>query len=888
MGGNLLLLDEPTNDLDVDTLRALEDALISFAGCAVVVSHDRWFLDRIATHVLAFEGDSEVRFFEGNFSDYEVDRHASRRRSRSAAPHQVPPALAYLSALVPAPPARPACAGPSCRRPCGVGRRASPVRRSSRRSTSRVVLSRPGGSLRCADGSRVRQGPPASELNPTARSSPARGAHHGRAPGIAIDPATARHVRRRLVGRVAVRGGRRPPPSVPWDARRARHGARRARSAARRVDSVPAAGGRDRGRVLGRGLQRLAHSGVACRRPAIVDEWSARHLDRLADLESGWRRARTATRSCTPICAPTTCSMTSEARRVRRLGSCVSGCGMDRRRVLGAERRDAGWARSGIARRQLQYASGSAQRCRRRRDRGLLHPTRTRPAPPGFRRCGVPGRAGSRCWWLQQRTGWRGHSPALRVFAFSQTGWAPGVTATTLSTRNRRRTGRNRFPGGLRRRWMSWAPTVLGAVPSGQDDGRALAPDRLDGELELEARLRLVGRVAVELDAGGASDERALQRHRAVRRVVGSGVAGGGVRARVDLRVGRARCSTVDDESAAARRDNRPQTTAGTGRGQGPSAHGRSLLQCRPPRESDQARRPRPSAGRLAGRSGSRSTSSSGGSRAAAAPAASTPTPRTPGSSCGSTSPARRRSGPASGPGWSRSSGPTVRVVASDERSQTRNRALALERLRAPRRRVARRGTAARDPPDARREAAAARREAPALRHQAGPPVTEGRVSGRNRLDQCGTRRRTRHDRRRSNRAGDRGRGRGRHRDRRRDPHVRAAARRDGHVHASDLAGVADGLRPVRPARAQLRAARPRHGAVRADHDAAVPHGLARLHLRRVRRDLLVGRVGHVGRSVPVERIRALHARIRHARAISARTSSRSSRPRSASGSSPC
>ncbi len=73
-GGNVLLLDEPTNDLDVDTLRALEDALLSFPGCAVVISHDRWFLDRIATHVLAFEGDSEVRWFEGNFSDYEEDR----------------------------------------------------------------------------------------------------------------------------------------------------------------------------------------------------------------------------------------------------------------------------------------------------------------------------------------------------------------------------------------------------------------------------------------------------------------------------------------------------------------------------------------------------------------------------------------------------------------------------------------------------------------------------------------------------------------------------------------------------------------------------------------------------------------------------------------------
>ena len=74
-GGNVLLLDEPTNDLDIDTLRALEDALLAFPGCAVVISHDRWFLDRVCTHVLAFEGDSVVRWFEGNFADYEVVRH---------------------------------------------------------------------------------------------------------------------------------------------------------------------------------------------------------------------------------------------------------------------------------------------------------------------------------------------------------------------------------------------------------------------------------------------------------------------------------------------------------------------------------------------------------------------------------------------------------------------------------------------------------------------------------------------------------------------------------------------------------------------------------------------------------------------------------------------
>ena len=73
-GANLLLLDEPTNDLDVDTLRALEEALLEFAGCAVVVSHDRWFLDRIATHILAFEGDSHVEWFEGNYQAYEEDK----------------------------------------------------------------------------------------------------------------------------------------------------------------------------------------------------------------------------------------------------------------------------------------------------------------------------------------------------------------------------------------------------------------------------------------------------------------------------------------------------------------------------------------------------------------------------------------------------------------------------------------------------------------------------------------------------------------------------------------------------------------------------------------------------------------------------------------------
>jgi ATP-binding cassette ChvD family protein len=87
-GGNLLLLDEPTNDLDVDTLRALEEALLAFAGCAVVISHDRWFLDRIATHILAFEGDSKVVWFEGNYQDYEADRHR-RLGAEADQPHRI-------------------------------------------------------------------------------------------------------------------------------------------------------------------------------------------------------------------------------------------------------------------------------------------------------------------------------------------------------------------------------------------------------------------------------------------------------------------------------------------------------------------------------------------------------------------------------------------------------------------------------------------------------------------------------------------------------------------------------------------------------------------------------------------------------------------------------
>jgi len=87
-GGNVLLLDEPTNDLDVDTLRALEAGLESFPGCVVVISHERWFLDRIATHILAFEDDSQITWFEGNYADYEADRHR-RLGAEADQPHRL-------------------------------------------------------------------------------------------------------------------------------------------------------------------------------------------------------------------------------------------------------------------------------------------------------------------------------------------------------------------------------------------------------------------------------------------------------------------------------------------------------------------------------------------------------------------------------------------------------------------------------------------------------------------------------------------------------------------------------------------------------------------------------------------------------------------------------
>src|SRR6202000_601236 len=87
-GANVLLLDEPTNDLDVDTLRALEEGLLDFAGCAVVVTHDRWFLDRVATHILAFEGDSQVVWYEGNYEAYEENKRA-RLGDEADRPHRL-------------------------------------------------------------------------------------------------------------------------------------------------------------------------------------------------------------------------------------------------------------------------------------------------------------------------------------------------------------------------------------------------------------------------------------------------------------------------------------------------------------------------------------------------------------------------------------------------------------------------------------------------------------------------------------------------------------------------------------------------------------------------------------------------------------------------------
>ena len=138
-GGNLLLLDEPTNDLDVDTLRALEEALLDFAGCAVVISHDRWFLDRIATHILAFEGDSQVVWFEGNYQAYEADRKR-RLGAEADQPHRIryKKSDARRKAPRPFPRKRPTCLAliPGCGHGAGERR---PLRKGGRQLKHRMA-----------------------------------------------------------------------------------------------------------------------------------------------------------------------------------------------------------------------------------------------------------------------------------------------------------------------------------------------------------------------------------------------------------------------------------------------------------------------------------------------------------------------------------------------------------------------------------------------------------------------------------------------------------------------------------------------------------------------------------------------------------------------------
>ena len=157
-GGNLLLLDEPSNDLDVDTLRALEDGLEKFPGCAVVISHDRWFLDRIATHILAFEGDSHVEWFEGNFAGLRGRSQAPPRRRRGpAAPDQVQGAAED-------PVAR--------RRPAATKDRRAPDRRAAPRRSARRGT-RPG----------PRAAPPSARTGGSAGSCAGWARRPGRRPG---------------------------------------------------------------------------------------------------------------------------------------------------------------------------------------------------------------------------------------------------------------------------------------------------------------------------------------------------------------------------------------------------------------------------------------------------------------------------------------------------------------------------------------------------------------------------------------------------------------------------------------------------------------------------------------------------------------------------------
>ena len=194
-GGNVLLLDEPTNDLDVDTLRALEEALLDFAGCAVVITHDRWFLDRVATHILAFEGDSQATWFEGTWGEYvDVGDRDEGRRGARAAPDQVQAARPRLTRPADAC-SRPRRIGPCARAParpppfspasprsrssssaCGSSRTRA-GRSSGRAATRRSSSGRsPGGRTRSATGrtrsSRTRSTPRTGSTSPGRRRCP--------------------------------------------------------------------------------------------------------------------------------------------------------------------------------------------------------------------------------------------------------------------------------------------------------------------------------------------------------------------------------------------------------------------------------------------------------------------------------------------------------------------------------------------------------------------------------------------------------------------------------------------------------------------------------------------------------------------------------------------
>ena len=148
-GGNVLLLDEPTNDLDVDTLRALEEAVTSFAGCAVVISHDRWFLDRVATHILAFEGESRTVWFEGNYQEYEADR--KRRLGIDAdQPHRIKAKKLAERGTQPLSAPSVAARPPASRssQPTRAGRRPAPPTRGTAGARGEWFTSVPGGRRR--------------------------------------------------------------------------------------------------------------------------------------------------------------------------------------------------------------------------------------------------------------------------------------------------------------------------------------------------------------------------------------------------------------------------------------------------------------------------------------------------------------------------------------------------------------------------------------------------------------------------------------------------------------------------------------------------------------------------------------------------------------------